>query len=148
MALRRAAVAAFCVFATGASAEKASDHLNMCTGEKYCDVQRKEFAKWFPLAQHGDYQGQRNVSFCLADGCDGAVKVNRALGCAWRLVIINSGNPKADTTDIGFFDAYCRSRLTSYETDMMYAQAREVFRSVYKRPPPSVMTGSTLERAR
>ncbi|GHA27654.1 hypothetical protein GCM10007989_24410 [Devosia pacifica] len=33
-----------------------------------------------------DYQDTRNLSFCLATGCDGAVRIDRREACAWRAI--------------------------------------------------------------
>lgn len=142
------AVLALVAITVGARADTAADHLRSCAGDRACEAQRAAFTTAFKGAMARDYQGQRNVSFCLVDGCDGAVQVNRPLGCAWRLVIINSGSPQADTTDTGFFGAYCRSRLSGQENDLMYAQARQIFQRVYKRQPPAVMSGASLEPPR
>jgi hypothetical protein len=64
-----------------------------------CNSQRKEWIDDYRLAIKGDYQGQRNVAFCLGDGCDGAVTRNTVLSCAWRLVIVRSGH-----LDLGWSD--------------------------------------------
>lgn len=55
----------------------------------------------------GQYQGQRNVAFCLSDGCSGAIRVNKILGCAWRFVILESGHFSIDTTDTSNLQYYC-----------------------------------------
>lgn len=146
MVARTLAVLLAIGMASPAWAETASDYLQPCGGDRTCEVQRGEFTEAFSAALKRDYQGQRNVSFCLYDGCDGAVRINRTLGCAWRLVILNAGSPKADNTDVSFFDARCRSRLTGTEQSLMNAQGREIFRRVYGRAAPEpfvgVMTGA------
>lgn len=83
-------------------------------------------------AWKGDYQAQRNVAFCLSDGCDGMLIPNRSLGCAWRIIIIGSGSPKVDSTDTGNLKVYC-SRLDAAERSAAQAQAAAIFRAVYKR---------------
>ncbi|CAA0087591.1 Uncharacterised protein [Starkeya nomas] len=83
-------------------------------------------------AWKGDYQGQRNVAFCLSDGCGNMVLPNRSLGCAWRIVIIASGSPKVDTTDIGNLKVYC-GKLDAAERSAAQAQAATLFRTIYKR---------------
>jgi hypothetical protein len=119
-------------------AQSANDHLTLCLGaDQMCEVSKGEFKKWFPKAYQKDYQGQRNVSFCLANGCDGAVQKNLPLGCAWRLVIIASGSPRVDSTDTSFFDAYCEGKLSNIEIVQMKSQAGELFKKIYKRPLPA-----------
>lgn len=122
---------------SSAPAEGADGYLAACGAENTsCASDQAQFRKWFPKAYAKDYQGQRNVSYCLASGCGGAVTQNRPLGCAWRLVIIASGSPKVDSTDTGFFDAYCKGRLSDVEMVQMRAQAGELFRRIYKRSLP------------
>lgn len=83
-------------------------------------------------AWQGDYQAQRNVAFCLSDGCGGMVVQNRSLGCAWRMIIIGSGSPKVDSTDTGNLKVYCGG-LDAAERSAAQAQAAAIFRAVYKR---------------
>lgn len=83
-------------------------------------------------AWKGDYQGQRNVAFCFSDGCNNMVLPNRSLGCAWRIVIIASGSPKVDSTDIGNLKVYC-GKLDAAERSAAQAQAATLFRTIYKR---------------
>lgn len=83
-------------------------------------------------AWKGDYQGQRNVAYCLSDGCGNMVLPNRSLGCAWRIVIIGSGSPRVDSTDIGNLKVYC-GRLDAAERSAAQAQAATLFRTIYGR---------------
>jgi hypothetical protein len=55
-----------------------------------------------PAARQGRYQAMRNIAFCLTDGCEGAVRRDRAGGCAWRRAILQvHGVPggRADRSD-------------------------------------------------
>jgi len=72
-----------------------------------CRYSRQTWAEEYRNATAGQYQGQRNVSFCLSTGCDGAIKVNKILGCAWRFVIVESGHLSADVTDTSNLKYYC-----------------------------------------
>lgn len=85
-----------------ATAQKAQDYFGLCS-EPDCQTEQKEFAKWFPKAMRGDYQGQRNVAFYLGGnsvtGVQGAITANKITACAWRMVIIGSGSPKVDSSD-------------------------------------------------
>jgi hypothetical protein len=119
-------------------AQSVDDHLRLCPADnQFCEGSKEQFKQWFPKAYQKDYQGQRNVSFCLADGCDGAVQKNRPLGCAWRLVIITSGSQRVESTDTGFFDAYCKGKLSNVEMVQMRSQAGELFKKIYNRPLPA-----------
>lgn len=86
-------------------------------------------------AWKGDYQSQRNVAYCLGWGCDGLVVVNQLRGCAWRIVILGSGNPQIDRSDIGNAKLDC-GRLSKPEQDVARGQADRIFREIYGRPPP------------
>ncbi len=137
----RATVAALMLVlcATGSAyAQSADAHLTLCLGgDQSCNDSKAEFKEWFPKAHQKDYQAQRNVSFCLANGCNGAVQKNLPLGCAWRLVIIASGSPRVDSTDTSFFDAHCQRKLSNIEMVQMKSQAGELFKKIYKRPLPA-----------
>ncbi|ABE64051.1 conserved hypothetical protein [Nitrobacter hamburgensis X14] len=85
---------------TSASAQTASDYTNQCDdGADDCRASLAQFKKWFPRAMRGDYQGQRNVAFCLSTGCDGAVTMRPLAGCAWRLLIVATGSKDVDQSD-------------------------------------------------
>jgi hypothetical protein len=72
-----------------------------------CEFIRSTWAKDYESAFAGSYQGQRNVSFCLSTGCDQAIRENRILGCAWRMVIIASGHLEADESDTANLNYFC-----------------------------------------
>jgi hypothetical protein len=92
-----------------AQAQNVEDHLRVRDGSTdLCDSSRQQIKNWFPRAFQKDDQDQQNVFFCLTDGCDGAVQVNKPLGYPWRFVILASGSPKVDSTDPGFSDSQCR----------------------------------------
>ncbi|MFT0861660.1 hypothetical protein [Ancylobacter sp. G4_0304] len=88
-------------------------------------------------AWKGDYAGQRNVAYCLSSGCGGLVIQNKALGCAWRIVIIGSGSPKVDAGDISNIKYEC-GRLDAAEASAAKAQAATIYRTVFKRELPAV----------
>ena len=100
--------------------------------EKSCESDKQQFKKAYAAAYKRDYQGQRNVSYCLSAGCGGAVQNNATLGCAWRLVILASGSAEVDNTDISNKRVYC-DRLAPDEQETARAQAQELMRRIYKR---------------
>jgi hypothetical protein len=112
-------------------ASRAEDDLALCQH----NVQRMETDN--KKAWHGDYQGQRNVAYCLGYGCDGLVFINKSLGCAWRIIIIGSGSPRVDNTDISNIKLDC-GRLNAAENSAAHAQAEAIFRAVYGRELPPV----------
>ncbi len=101
------------------SADTYRPFLSSCKGhedymggdENWCKQAIAVWDKDYKKAIKGDYQGQRNVSFCLSNGCvafyHGFIKQNKVLGCAWRMVILKSGHLDADETDTGNFKLYC-----------------------------------------
>lgn len=106
--------------------------------EPMCDSQREKLIAEWPKALQGDYQSQKNVSYCLSTGCRGAVRVDRIAGCAWRIVILASGNAKIDRSDNDNFRSYCREGLSDADIAASKVAAGQIFDQVYKRllPPP------------
>ena len=123
-----------------AGAQSPDEHLRMCTASgtqgQFCEASRAQFAQEMPQALRGDYQSQRNVAFCFSTGCDGAVRVNAALGCAWRVVIQASGSSKVDATDAMAFRNACGA-LDDLELATASEQAQALFKKIYRRPLPA-----------
>lgn len=133
--MRVLVAAALIAVASPAWADTAADYLRPCpSGDALCTSSRDQFVEAFGQAQRRDYQGQRNVSYCLVSGCDGAVAPDRTLGCAWRLVILSSGSPKVDASDEQFLRSFCSGRLD--EAGMVRARgaAEGLMRRIYGRP--------------
>ena len=73
-----------------------------------CERSMAEFeGKDWPRSWAGDYQAQRNVAYCLSNGCDGAVQVNRTAACAWRMVILAAAHDSAGDGDVVNMKADC-----------------------------------------
>lgn len=103
-----------------------------------CKSAQAQLLLEFPLAYSGVYQAQRNVAFCLSSGCEGAFVRTPLLGCAWRFVIVASGNVEVDASDVSNMKSDCGpNRLGAVERSVARAQAETLFRLVYKRPFPS-----------
>jgi hypothetical protein len=97
-----------------------------CTTDE-CRFTRETWAENYAGAIANEYQGQRNVSFCLSTGCDGAVKVNTMLGCAWRFVILERGHFEADASDTANLKHFCGSEfLDKAGRSAAEAQAKRV----------------------
>ena len=126
-------VAVSCLTGAPAFAQKAADYENHCDdAEKDCKASLAQFRKWFPLAMRGDYQGQRNVAFCLSRGCDGAVFQRPITGCAWRMVIVGSGSPKVDSTDTANLKNEC-GKLDEVDRQAAAAQATTLMAKIPRR---------------
>jgi hypothetical protein len=123
-----------------ARAQSPEEHLRMCTASgmqgQFCEASRDQFVQEMPKALRGDYQSQRNVAYCLSTGCDGAVKVNAALSCAWRVVIQASGSSKVDATDAMAFKNACGA-LDDLELATASEQAQALFKKIYRRSLPA-----------
>lgn len=98
-----------------------------------CYYSQATLAIELPFAYKGNYQAQRNVSFCLWDGCQNAVVPTKTLGCAWRIVILASGSTKVDDTDLMNF-RFCAGELDPTEFSVTKAQAARLFQTIYGRP--------------
>ncbi len=81
-------------------------------------------------AMAGDYQAQRNVSYWLTGGNNGALPLNPILGCAWRLVILKSGSPSVDASDVSNKQFYCDKRLDSDSRKAAEAQAEKLLKQI------------------
>ncbi|QZN99513.1 hypothetical protein [Chenggangzhangella methanolivorans] len=87
-------------------------------------------------AWKGDYQGQRNVAFCLLTGCDDSIRVDRLTGCAWRIVIVQSGASEVDQSDTLNLDVNCAAKLSRTEKQAAVAKAATIYKKVYGRAAP------------
>ena len=122
---------------SAASAQSADSYLQACTkSDSICEGAQLRFETSFPKALAGDHSAQRDVSSCLTNGCDDAVRRDRVLGCAWRLMITKSVAYAADLTDAGFFNANCTGSVTDMEVAQMKQQAGGLFRTIYQKPMP------------
>jgi len=72
-----------------------------------CRYTRDTWKTEYKDATAGKYQGQRNVAFCLSTGCDDAIRPDKILGCAWRIVIVNSRHAELDDTDTMNLKQFC-----------------------------------------
>lgn len=99
----------------------------------------EQFQRNLRSASKGNYTAQRNVADCLLTGCDGAVTIDKALGCAWRAVILVSGSLQVDAGDRANFDISCRGKLTASEAMTFGAQYETLYRTIYRRTPPPLL---------
>ncbi|MGV2980654.1 hypothetical protein ACERNI_10660 [Camelimonas sp. ID_303_24] len=78
-----------------------------------CEATRQQIADWHAKAMKGDYQAQRNVSFCMSTTCDKAVRFDPDGGCAWRQVITLSRHASMDSSDASNQRLYCGHRYVT-----------------------------------
>lgn len=88
-----------------------------------CKSDQAQLRREWPQALKGDYQAERNVAFSFAPrpdspfySDDGPVQ-----SCAWRIVIMKSGDAKVDQTDLDDLNLAC-GRLNTVDR----ARARKV----------------------
>lgn len=93
-----------------------------------CQEINKSWQRDYDGAIKGNYQGQRNVAFCLSTGCGWTeMRKNPVLGCAWRIVIAKSGHLSADSTDASNLKLYCGAEFLDDNGRVMAdAQARTI----------------------
>ncbi len=112
-AIFTAAIAAWSFSASAAEWPPVTEYVNSATdcaaqaNTSNCDYTKQAWPNDYEKAKKGDYQGQRNVAFCLSTGCDGAIRQNKILGCAWRFVILESGHLSVDSSDTTNLKYYC-----------------------------------------
>lgn len=105
--------------------------------QSWCTAEQGRFVEQYRRSLNRDYQSQRSVASCLISGCDGAVIVNRSLGCAWRLVILASESPYIDLTDESNRRYDCARLDGPGETALARRQAEALLRLIYDRPLPA-----------
>jgi hypothetical protein len=102
----------------------------------YCFLTQANMLVDKKYAYEGVYTAQRNVAFCLTYGCDRAVFIKRTLGCAWRIVILASGSPLVDSSDVENL-RHCLEGLDDIERATMRRQAVNLFRVIYDEELPA-----------
>jgi hypothetical protein len=89
--------------------------------DAYSRLEKKAF--------NGDYQAQRNIAYTLSTD----IPHNSILGCAWRIVILESGNEQVDDSDVHNKEFYCDKKLTPDGIRAAYAQAINIQAKIKKR---------------
>ena len=86
------------------------------------------FERMEQAALSGDYISQRNLAYTLAT----SLPRNPILGCAWRIVIVESGSPKVDQSDTGNLSFDC-GKLNPVELSAAQAQAKKIQEKLQKK---------------
>lgn len=85
-----------------------SEDCSVANDPQRCRMIKEIWERDYNDAIKGGYQGQRNIAFCLSTGCDfPEIIKNPVLGCAWRVVILNSGHLDATKLDGDNLMVYC-----------------------------------------
>ena len=79
----------------------------------------------------GNLEAQRELADCLTKGCPG-VQPDRALACAWRIVIAAGGMPGVTASDVEQRRLACQN-LSPDEQAEATTQARAVVKQIYGR---------------
>jgi hypothetical protein len=132
-------VASLCLSAGTAVAADYSAAANFtdCQGgtDKGCLFQQNVLKEQWPQALAGHYPSQRNVAFCLADGCYGAVRPDPIMSCAWRIVIMASGARELEKSDRDNYLMACAASLSSADLAAAKKSAWDLFYAIYGRTP-------------
>lgn len=108
--------------------------LASCTAWALDQTDSKNFKPVEALALKGDYQAQRNLAFGYVDMPYIGQAKNPIQGCAWYLVVLHSGARQVGVGDVGNARVHC-DKLDPNARAASDAQARELYRTIYKRPP-------------
>lgn len=76
-------------------------------------------------------EAQRELADCLTKGCPG-IEANRALACAWRIVVVAGGLPGVANADVEQRRLAC-GNLSPTEQREAEVQARSIIKQVYGR---------------
>jgi hypothetical protein len=106
---------------TETAAKSASESTQESDQNNYDELER--------AALTGDYQAQRNLAYTLTTG----IPHNQILGCAWRIVIVESGSDQVDQSDTGNKEFDCDNKLNSDEINAAKAQAKKLQEKIAKK---------------
>jgi hypothetical protein len=79
----------------------------------------------------GNLDAQRELADCLTKGCRG-MQPDRALACAWRIVIVAGGTSGVTAADVEMRRLACEG-LSSTEQSEAAAQARSIVKQIHGR---------------
>ena len=75
----------------------------------WCEATQKTWPDDVAGAFAGDYQGLRNMAYCLSTGCNGAIVIDKREGCAWRALAYAAAPTGADKiSENNNMDAFCK----------------------------------------
>lgn len=96
-----------------------------------CETTRVQISQQdWPLAWKGDLDAQRNVAFCLSDGCDGAVIIDDVAACSWQTVLASADPLLTTSIDAANLDNFCSS-LTPTERILSEQKTQALITAIY-----------------
>jgi hypothetical protein len=98
----------------------------------FTTAQAQDFESVRSKALAGDYIAQRNLAYGYSSAPYRGQDRNELLACAWRHVIVRSGNERVDQTDINNLQVFC-GQLDATQGAAAMAQAKSLYRRVYSR---------------
>lgn len=109
---------------------------------EFCEVDKASFSRrdW-PKAWQGDYAAQRNVAYCRATGCNGAVETNGAEACAWRSIIIVAHVGSTIDSDTANLKSDC-DQLDDAGMAVAITTAENIYSRIYDKPMPKAARSS------
>jgi hypothetical protein len=122
--LRLALPAALVATLISACSPKPGDHASKDAPSSIDQYDQLEKAAYL-----GDYQAQRNLAYTLTTG----IPRNNILGCAWRIVIVQSGSEQVDQSDTGNKRIDCDQKLSPDEVLAAQAQAKTIQARIAKK---------------
>lgn len=108
--------------------------LNSQIAQALNQADSNNFKTVLDLAMKGDYQAQRNIAYGYADYPYKGQNKNAILGCAWYLVVLNSGSSKLHAGDTGNVRVYC-GQLNETSQQAALVQAKKLYKKIYKKEP-------------
>ncbi|MCZ7501233.1 hypothetical protein [Agrobacterium sp. ST15.13.015] len=131
------AIAALAIFPAASFAQATRFQKADCStslDHTVCMAQTKQMASDWKRANNGDYGSQRNVAFCLKNGCDGSTKIDAVGACSWRMIIQAAENEK-DAADRWSYEADCKP-LTNSDRRTAINQAEKIYSRIYGKQMP------------
>lgn len=102
--------------------------------EAICKAEVQSLKSDWQRALKRDYQAQRNVAYCLTNGCNGAVIVDKVEGCAWRMVIQGTSVRKEPTERMSY-EAACGVLQNSQRREAL-DRAEAMYKALYRKELP------------
>lgn len=104
------------------------------SGDAACVGQQTILAPQWPKVLSGDPLSLRNFAFCFADGCFGALKIDRIRACSLRIVIVAIGARPVQSEDQDNFNKDC-GPLGPEAQQAAKVAARDVVRAIRRGAP-------------
>ncbi len=111
---------------TKTSADVAVDDFIVYTDDKTTDSSK--FDSVYASAMRGNYQAQRNLAYGYSAAPYPGQQINPILACAWRIVILESGDELIDGGDVSNYKVDCN--LDDASQSAAQAQASQILNKI------------------